>query len=116
MHERAFPRSAAPEDSALRFVHRFYPASELAGDFFSVLPLSDTRAGIFICDVMGHGVRSALVTALLRALVDNAAATAADPAVDVTSSDVCEIVCSSIPWGVGFGPVIPFSFTSAVCP
>ena len=30
--------------------------------------ISDTRAGIFICDVMGHGVRSALVTAIVRAL------------------------------------------------
>jgi phosphoserine phosphatase RsbU/P len=74
-----FPRSASPADSALRFCHRFYPASELAGDFFSVLALSDTQAGVFICDVMGHGVRSALVTAMIRALVDDAALRTADP-------------------------------------
>ena len=74
-----FPRSASPAESALRFCHRFCPAAELAGDFFSVLPLSDTQAGVFICDVMGHGVRSALVTAMVRALVDDTAARAADP-------------------------------------
>jgi sigma-B regulation protein RsbU (phosphoserine phosphatase) len=74
-----FPHSASPEGSAFRFAHRFCPASELAGDFFSVFPLSDSRAGIFICDVMGHGVRSALVTAMVRALVDNAAPAAIDP-------------------------------------
>ena len=68
-----FPGGAAPERSALRFHHRFQPAAELAGDFFNVLALSDTEAGVFICDVMGHGVRAALVTAMLRALVDDLA-------------------------------------------
>ena len=75
----AFPRSASAAESTLRFCHRFCPAAELAGDFFSVLPLSDTRAGVFLCDVMGHGVRSALVTAMVRALLNNAAPRAADP-------------------------------------
>jgi sigma-B regulation protein RsbU (phosphoserine phosphatase) len=35
--------------------------------------------GIFICDVMGHDVRAALVTAMLRALVEDLSAKAADP-------------------------------------
>jgi phosphoserine phosphatase RsbU/P len=74
-----FPRSAPPSESALRFCHRFFPATELAGDFFSLLGLSDTRAGVFICDVMGHGVRSALVTAILRALLDDLAPRQPDP-------------------------------------
>jgi phosphoserine phosphatase RsbU/P len=74
-----FPRSASPADSMLRFCHRFCPAAELAGDFLTVLPLSDTQAAVFLCDVMGHGVRSALVTAMVRALVDNAAPHAANP-------------------------------------
>jgi phosphoserine phosphatase RsbU/P len=74
-----FPRSAPPEQSALRFCHRFIPATQLAGDFFSLLPLSDTQAGVFICDVMGHGVRSALVTAILRALLDDLAPRLPDP-------------------------------------
>ena len=52
-----FPCASAPEKSALQFCHRFFPASQLAGDFFSVLSLSETKAGVFICDVMGHGVR-----------------------------------------------------------
>jgi len=74
-----FPRSASAAESRLRFCHRFFPAAELAGDFFSVLPVSDTQAGVFICDVMGHGVRSALITAMVRALLDNAAPRTADP-------------------------------------
>jgi serine phosphatase RsbU (regulator of sigma subunit) len=74
-----FPRSATPEDSALRFCHRYFTATELGGDFFSVFQLSDTRAGVFICDVMGYGVRSALVAAMLRALADDQASVATDP-------------------------------------
>lgn len=74
-----FPRGVPEAESALRFCHRFIPASHLAGDFFTVLQLSDTLAGVFICDVMGHGVRSALVTAIVRALVDYAAPGATDP-------------------------------------
>jgi len=51
----------------------------VGGDFFNVRALSDTMAGVFICDVMGHGVRSALVTAILRALVEELAELATEP-------------------------------------
>jgi phosphoserine phosphatase RsbU/P len=78
-HYPIFPQTAAPSQSALRFCHRYQPAARLAGDFFEVIKLSDARAGVFICDVMGHGVRSALVTAMLRALVDDLAPGFADP-------------------------------------
>ncbi len=48
----------------------YYEASErLAGDFVHAIALSPTRVGILICDVMGHGVRASLVTALIRGLV-----------------------------------------------
>ena len=74
-----FPAGVPAEASALRFSHRYYPASEVSGDFFSVLRLSNETAGVFICDVMGHGVRSALVTAMLRAMVEALSAEASDP-------------------------------------
>jgi phosphoserine phosphatase RsbU/P len=74
-----FPHPASADHSALRFCHRFQPATRLAGDFFNVIKLSDHQAGVFICDVMGHGVRSALVTAMLRALVDDLAPGFTDP-------------------------------------
>jgi phosphoserine phosphatase RsbU/P len=52
----------------------------VGGDFFNVLPISDTEAGVFICDVMGHGVRAALVTALVRALAEELMPVATEPA------------------------------------
>jgi serine phosphatase RsbU (regulator of sigma subunit) len=51
----------------------------MGGDFFHIARLSDDTAGICICDVMGHGVRAALITAMLRALIETHAADAADP-------------------------------------
>lgn len=65
------PANAAAGDSALEFFKFYYPAGTVSGDFFTALPLSDTMVGVFICDVMGHGVRAALVTAMMRALVQD---------------------------------------------
>jgi phosphoserine phosphatase RsbU/P len=75
----SFPLTADPKDSSLHFCHRYFPTGAVGGDFFNVLALSDTKAGVFICDVMGHGVRSALVTAIVRALVEELTPLAADP-------------------------------------
>lgn len=75
----SFPRTATPARSALRFYHRYFWTTRLGGDFFNVQDLSDTKAGVLICDVMGHGVRAALVTAMLRALVGDLAAEAGNP-------------------------------------
>jgi phosphoserine phosphatase RsbU/P len=66
----AFPSSASPTESALQFTHCYLPAGSVGGDFFSVSALSEDEAAVFICDVAGHGVRSALVTAMIRALVE----------------------------------------------
>lgn len=75
-----FPLSAAPEQSALRFAHCYLPAAEVGGDFFNIFAITDTTAGIFICDVMGHGMRAALITAIMRGLVEELMPVAADPA------------------------------------
>jgi phosphoserine phosphatase RsbU/P len=75
-----FPSSALPETSALRFHHFFRPSSAVGGDFFQVFQISDSVAGVFLCDVMGHGVRAALVAAILRALVEDLRARATEPA------------------------------------
>jgi sigma-B regulation protein RsbU (phosphoserine phosphatase) len=78
-HYPTFPRGCAPAASAIQFSHTYQPASSLGGDFFEVVQLSDTTAGVLICDVMGHGVRSALVMAMIRGLVDELLPFAGDP-------------------------------------
>ena len=51
----------------------------MGGDFFAVSALSENEASVFICDVAGHGVRSALVTAMIRALVEELKPVATNP-------------------------------------
>lgn len=51
------------------FGSRYLPISGLAGDFYEVMDLGKDHYGVFICDVMGHGVRSALIVSMLRGLI-----------------------------------------------
>jgi sigma-B regulation protein RsbU (phosphoserine phosphatase) len=93
-HYPVFPANASPEQSALQFCHRYFTSTELGGDFFDVVALSDTQAGVFICDVMGHGVRAALVTAIVRGLVEELRQDAADPGKFMTEMNrsLCSIL------------------------
>jgi sigma-B regulation protein RsbU (phosphoserine phosphatase) len=74
-----FPRNAPPEKSAFQFAHRYHPAETVSGDFFNISQLSDYEVGVFICDVTGHGVSAALVTAMIRALAEELKPLAHDP-------------------------------------
>lgn len=79
----SFPR--VPSENAiapftLNFRHLYKPALSVGGDFFDVVKLDDHRAGVFIADVMGHGARSALITAILRTLLQNLVSESAEPA------------------------------------
>ncbi|HUL11200.1 MAG TPA: SpoIIE family protein phosphatase [Methylococcaceae bacterium] len=74
-----FPPETEPAASVLRFHHRYQPYGIVGGDFFHITRVSDMVAGVFIADVMGHGVRSALITAMLRALLEQLGPTVTDP-------------------------------------
>ncbi len=92
-----FPHDAPPERSAFQFVHRYEPAQTVSGDFFSLSALSDTEVGVFICDVTGHGVRAALVTAMIRALAEELKPHARDPGLFLRklNFDLCCILKST---------------------
>jgi sigma-B regulation protein RsbU (phosphoserine phosphatase) len=76
-----FPRSATEAASALKFSYCYLPEGRVGGDFFTIHQISDSQAGILICDVMGHGVHAALVTAVQRVLVEEIQTVASDPGV-----------------------------------
>ena len=78
----AFPGGAGK--NRLRFAHRYVPASTLGGDFFDIMRISDTRCGVLVCDVMGHGVRAGLLTALIRGVAEEVGTRTADPVAVVT--------------------------------
>ncbi len=76
----AVPSYDSTADLRLKFHHLYLPASTVGGDFFNVIKLDEDRAGIFIADVMGHGARSALVTAIIGTLLQDFATTSNNPA------------------------------------
>ena len=85
---RSYPQISEPDGSpgcagapgcALRFAHYYRPANALSGDFFNVFRISESKAGVLICDVMGHGVRAALIGALARGFIGQFAPVASDP-------------------------------------
>jgi sigma-B regulation protein RsbU (phosphoserine phosphatase) len=89
-----FPREGFQTESAFQFTHRYLPTGTVGGDFFSISALSEAEACVFICDVAGHGVRSALVTAMIRALVEELKLVATNPGQFMTklNSDLCAIL------------------------
>lgn len=74
-----YPRGVSIADSCVEFIHHYHASGTVSGDFCSIIPVSPTEAGVFLCDVMGHGVRAALVTALICALVEETSSMENDP-------------------------------------
>ncbi len=63
-------RQDGSEALALSMWNRTSTARTVGGDFFNVLRLSPGTCSVFICDVMGQGARAALLTAIIRTLLD----------------------------------------------
>ena len=73
IHSSLLPKKLhAPQGLSVDFDYR--PASSIGGDFFATYdsPYSDS-CGLFLCDIMGHGVSAALFTALISSLVETQA-------------------------------------------
>ncbi|MEJ6580405.1 MAG: PAS domain-containing protein [Akkermansiaceae bacterium] len=84
IQQAAVPRSLPTIQSdswTAEFHHCCQPASDLAGDFLEVADLGENRVGFLVCDVMGHGVRAALIVSMLRGLIEKQRASAGEPGV-----------------------------------
>ena len=47
---------------------RYHPANELGGDVYDFVRLDGSRLGILVADISGHGVNSALLSGVVKAL------------------------------------------------
>ncbi|MEK6193606.1 MAG: SpoIIE family protein phosphatase, partial [Deltaproteobacteria bacterium] len=74
-----FSSANRPDKSLVQFAHLQHAGGMVGGDLCSIRKLSDTEAGIFLCDVMGHGVRAALGTSIVRAVVEEISHQKKDP-------------------------------------
>ncbi len=64
---------------APRIAFHYEASVHLAGDFFQLIPITRRRFGMLLCDVMGHGVKAALVTTLIRGLITDVKADELSP-------------------------------------
>ena len=67
--QKTFLPRAASECSGAEFAWSYHPCDELAGDGLNIIPLGDGRVGLYILDVSGHGVSSALLSVTLSRLL-----------------------------------------------
>ncbi|MEV6398292.1 SpoIIE family protein phosphatase [Streptomyces sp. NPDC051907] len=61
-----------PQQSAVDVAYRFLPTDDetgVGGDWFDVVPLSGTRVGLVVGDVVGHGLQAAATMGRLRTTV-----------------------------------------------
>jgi phosphoserine phosphatase RsbU/P len=65
--------------SGLEIAARYLPMSAVAGDFYDFLPIDETRVGILVADVTGHGVPAALIASMLKVAFAGQSAHADDP-------------------------------------
>src|SRR5438477_465083 len=70
VQQAMLPTGNSRSNGLVSFTHRYLPAGPVGGDFFTEFCTPKGPCAVVLFDVMGHGVRAALVTGLLRALVD----------------------------------------------
>ena len=61
------PRPPKPR-GVLRVAVRYTPANQLGGDVYDFYRLENNRLGILVADVSGHGVNSAMLSGMIKAL------------------------------------------------
>ena len=62
-----------------RIVSHYTPAVVVGGDFFDLWEVERERLGVFISDVMGHGVSAAFITVFIKTIVEEMSVQTDDP-------------------------------------
>jgi phosphoserine phosphatase RsbU/P len=66
--------------NTLEIATKYIPSFHLSGDFYSIVKTQDGGVAILVADVMGHGVRAAMVTAMIQIAVQQLNEYAQQPA------------------------------------
>lgn len=83
--DREWHAPASDSVRKARFHHIYLPSVGVAGDFFEVFPVGESGVGMLICDVMGHGVKAALIAAMLRGIMEQVRGLADTPGLFLSS-------------------------------
>lgn len=68
--QKRFIPSKVDSTERIKVDFRYYPHEAIGGDYFSVVPLPRNGMGVFIGDVVGHGIAASLFLSLLKASTD----------------------------------------------
>lgn len=60
-----------PDWNGIQFWTAFAPMQEVSGDYYDYFPYNMDKLGVAVCDVSGHGVPAAFITALSKLLFSN---------------------------------------------
>lgn len=77
--EYVFSLLPSPEESNLSVEQKFIPSSKLGGDIFDYYWLDEENLAIYLLDVAGHGIHSALLSVSILNLVRNRSLYNTDP-------------------------------------
>ena len=69
IQEILIPQDGVQELSGFRIASRCCPEMAVGGDFFDIWEIAPNRLGVFISDVMGHGVSAAFVTVFIKTIL-----------------------------------------------
>ncbi|MGD9712762.1 MAG: PP2C family protein-serine/threonine phosphatase [Thermomicrobiales bacterium] len=67
--QETFLPCGVPRVPGVDFAWTYRPCDELAGDGLNIIPLGEGKVGLYILDVSGHGVASALLSVTLSRLL-----------------------------------------------
>ena len=69
IQEILIPQNGVQELSGFRIASRCCPEMAVGGDFYDIWEVGPNRLGVFISDVMGHGVSAAFVTVFIKTIL-----------------------------------------------
>lgn len=64
--QKSFLPHKVPQYDGIHIDVLYKPSSFIGGDFYDFIRIDDTHLGVLICDVKGHGVASAMITATIK--------------------------------------------------
>ena len=69
-----------PDIPGLRFTHLYQPMEEVGGDIYDFVKFKENHlVGIFVSDVSGHGMPAALITSMIKTLLETSGRRRLDP-------------------------------------
>lgn len=72
--------SGFPDSATFQIAARYVPMTSVAGDLYDYIVADNTRAGLLIADVSGHGVPAALIASMVKLAATSQRSNASNPA------------------------------------